>query len=66
MFKKIKEFFKRLKLIEAYIKEMQRIEDSIKFRIRDLENIHGDILSLHKRLDEIDENIKKIMEKNKW
>ncbi len=63
MFKKIKEFFRRLGLIESYIKEMQRIEDSIKFRISDLENTRSDIISLHSRLEKIEKQLEELLEK---
>jgi hypothetical protein len=57
----IKAFFRMpltlTEISKSHIKEIQRIEDSIKFRITDIENIYPEIVELNRKIDKIMEKI---------
>jgi len=58
-FDRWKKIDKLIEISEEQIKEMNRIEDSIKFRMSDIENIYpalrGCIVTLNKILEELEE-----------
>ncbi|MHA1827916.1 MAG: hypothetical protein ACTSX6_04630 [Candidatus Heimdallarchaeaceae archaeon] len=67
---KIKLFFKRILGIddlcssqEQFLKEMQRIEQNIKFQVIDLVNLRDYIISIDKNVTEILDILKEMKEK---